>query len=404
MAQELAPVRAARRLRRTDAAAADEAVLEFQSPTAALVARPLPATSRITVWVITAMLATLVTIAGVMPINRVVATKGTLVSTAPNLMIQPLETSIVRQINVTEGQVVRKGDLLAQLDPTFSAADAADYGAQVESLQAAVDRMTAEDKGQNYAPENTPSAQVQASIYASRQAEFQYKVENYRQKITGLEATVQRAMADVQVYKGRLEVARILEEKRRELEKLNVGSQINTLAAMDARLDQERNLQESQHMVASASSDLLAMTQERDGFVHQWRADLEQQLTEETRKLSDARENLKKAALRRKLVDVYADQDAVVLSVAKVSVGSVLQTADQFLTLVPLSAPLEAEVLVPGDQSGFVHVGDPATITFDTFVAWEYGTAKGTVRTVSADSFNNPNQDMRTLLKPEQKD
>ncbi|HEX3347360.1 MAG TPA: HlyD family type I secretion periplasmic adaptor subunit [Acetobacteraceae bacterium] len=405
MTNELAPVRnGLRGVARNKASPSELAVLEFQSPTAALIARPIPVTARITVWIIAAMFVSLVVVAGVMPINRVVVTKGTLVSKSPNAVIQPLETSIVRAINVDEGQVVRKGDLLAELDPTFSGADAADYGAQVESLQAAVDRMTAEDENRPYRPGTDASGQVQAAIYASRKAELEYKLENYRQKIAGLQATVQRAMADVVAYRGRLVVAKAVEDKRRELEKLHVGSQLNTLAALDARLDQERNLQDSEHAITTANSDLQALIRERDGFVHQWRAELEQQLTDESRKLSDARENLKKATLRRKLVDVYADQDAVVLSVAKVSVGSVLQTADQFITLVPLSAPLEAEVLIPGDQSGFVHVGDPATISFDTFASWQYGTAKGTVRTVSADSFNNPSMDTDKMVKPQQKD
>ena len=55
-----------------------------------------------------------------------------------------------------------------------------------------------------------------------------------------------------------------------------------------------------------------------------------------TRSLSDASESLRKATLRRELVDLRADQDAVVLTMAKVSVGSVMQSGEQLITLPPL--------------------------------------------------------------------
>ena len=82
-----------------------------------------------------------------------------------------------------------------------------------------------------------------------------------------------------------------------------------------------------------------------------------------------------------------ADRDATVLTVAKVSVGSVLQSGQQFITLVPLDAPLEVEANIAGRDDGFVAVGDPVAIKFDTFPFIQYGMAYGTVRTISADSF-----------------
>jgi HlyD family secretion protein len=87
------------------------------------------------------------------------------------------------------------------------------------------------------------------------------------------------------------------------------------------------------------------------------------------------------------LVDVRAEKDAIVQSVAKVSVGSVLQTGEQFITLVPNDAKLEVEANIPGQESGFVHVDDAVAIKFDTFPFSQYGMARGRVRIVSPSSF-----------------
>jgi HlyD family secretion protein len=174
---------------------------------------------------------------------------------------------------------------------------------------------------------------------------------------------------------------------RRELERMQVGSKLNTLAAMDSRAEMDRNMRSAEETAMASRRELAAMVAERDGYVQNWHADVSEKLSEATSKLSDARESLNKAQLRRQLVELRADRDATVLTVAKVSVGSVLQSGQQFITLVPADAPLEVEANIAGRDDGFVHVGDPVAIKFDTFPFTQYGLAHGTVRSVSADSF-----------------
>ena len=98
-------------------------------------------------------------------------------------------------------------------------------------------------------------------------AEKAYKLENYRQKIAGLQVAVTRALDDVQSYTQRLEVAKIVEAKRRELERLQVGSQLNTFSALDSRLEINRGLETARAAIQSATADLEAMIQERDGYL-----------------------------------------------------------------------------------------------------------------------------------------
>ena len=83
---------------------------------------------------------------------------------------------------------------------------------------------------------------LQAAIYAQRQAEYNFKLENYRQKISSLYATVERSEADAAGYRGRLRVATNVEATRKELERSLVGSKLNSLAATDARLEMQRGL------------------------------------------------------------------------------------------------------------------------------------------------------------------
>jgi HlyD family secretion protein len=364
------------------------AIVEFQSPTAALVAAAVPRAARGTIWAIGCMFAACLAAMGLIPIDRVVTAQGKVVSKASTMVVQPLETSIIRSIDVREGQQVRSGDVLAQLDPTFTSADVGALQAQVSSLEAAVSRMQAEVEERPFQYSGLdPPLSLQAAIYAQREAERRLKLEYYRQKIDGLTSTVARSVADTAAFRERLVVAQDLEAMRKKLEVLQAGSRLNTLIATDSRLEIERSLSTALNTGETARSELAAMTAERDGYLQNWRAQIAQTLSEESRKLSDARGALNKATLRRQLVELRADRDAVVLTVAKVSEGSVLQPGEQFITLVPADAVLEVEANIAGHDDGFVHVGAPVAVKFDTFPSSQYGLAYGKVRTISADSF-----------------
>jgi HlyD family secretion protein len=233
---------------------------------------------------------------------------------------------------------------------------------------------------------------LQAAIYAQRRAQYEYTLENYKQQIDGLVPLIARSESDAAGYQNRLTVAQNLEGMRKELQRLQVGSRLNTLSAEDNRAEMARNLANAQQTANNARNNLAAMIATRDAFMHQWDADISQQLSDATGKLSDARQSLRAAEVHSKLVELRADSDATVLSVAKVSVGSVMQVGQQFFTLMPDNSPLAVQGIIAGSEGGFVHLGDPVTIKFDTFQYSHYGMAYGTVRSLSADTFygNDP--------------
>src|ERR1700675_4055218 len=120
------------------------AILEFQWPSTAIVNAPIPRSARGISWIVTSLVVAMIAVMGMSPVDQVVTAHGIAVSKAPTILVQPLETAIVRSIEVREGQQVRAGEILAKLDPTFAAADLGALTAQVSSLEAEVSRLQAE--------------------------------------------------------------------------------------------------------------------------------------------------------------------------------------------------------------------------------------------------------------------
>ena len=363
-------------------------ILEFQWPSTAIVNAPVPLLARGIVWIIASMVVTLIVVLGMIPVDRVVTTRGIVVSQSPTILVQPLDTAIVRSIDVQEGQRVRAGQVLARLDPTIATADVAALAAQVSSLDAEISRLQAEAGGRpfNYVGPDQGRL-MQAAIYAHRKAEFDAKVDNFSHKHDELDSMISRSQSDAAGYAERLKVAQKLEHMSQQLLAANVASEASTLSATDNRAEMERSLANARQTAAAARLESEALTSERNAYIQDWRANVAQSLAEESGKASDAKSQLDKANLHRQMVELRSERDAIVQSVAKVSVGSVLQSGQQFITLVPIDVQLEIEANISGRDNGFVHVGDPVAIKFDTFSYSQYGMAKGTVRIVSPDVF-----------------
>src|ERR1700732_4585417 len=80
------------------------AILEFQWPSTAIVNAPIPRSARGTVWVITSLVVVMIATMGMIPVDQVVSVHGIAISKAATILVQPLETAIVRSIEVREGQ------------------------------------------------------------------------------------------------------------------------------------------------------------------------------------------------------------------------------------------------------------------------------------------------------------
>jgi hemolysin D len=365
------------------------AVLEFQSPTAALIATPIPRSARyISLLVGTAVIGCLVA-ATVVKVDKVVTAQGKLVSTVPTQMMQPLQTSIVRNIYVRRGQIVHKGQLLAELDPTFAMADSHADQEQVNSYTAQIERLQAQIGNKPYVPSSAnPQSELQLETYNQLQAQYLYGVKNFDQQVAGLQATYEHAQADINQYGKRLELAANVENMRNRLQQMQVGSRLDSLAAADNRLNMAGSLADAQSAAKQALGNIASTVAQRGAFIQQWFSNLSQQLQQASNSLATAQQSLTKDTKVHQLVDLRADQDAMVLTMARVSPGSVLQSGQQFLSLVPLNAPLQAEIDIDGSQSGYVGIGDPVTIKLQSLPFLMYGSIKGHIASVSADSFN----------------
>jgi multidrug efflux pump subunit AcrA (membrane-fusion protein) len=252
--------------------AAGQAVLEFQSPTLSLVSAPAPFSARMTIWLLSSLVVATFVVFGAVKVDRLVSTAGVLLAQSPNVIVQPLETAIVRRIYVHEGEVVKKGDLLAELDPTFAASDEKASAAQMASLKAQVDRLKAELADKPYVSDGSQYGELEQLAYLQRHQNFVATMEDYDQKIASLQAKVHQAEADIASLSRQLAKLQSVEDIRKQLEHMQVGSKLNTYQAELDREEGVQRLEDAKQALIGAKRDLDSMVAERDGWKHKWYA------------------------------------------------------------------------------------------------------------------------------------
>jgi hemolysin D len=373
---------------------ADRLVRLFQSETAEISETPILVRANVTLYTLGAFFASLIIIAAVMQMDRVVtSTLGVVVTTWPTIVLQALDPSIIKSIDVQEGDRVGRGHLLATLDPTFAAADVQALMLQLASLDAEIARCEAEiarvpfHPPQSTFPEAGLYGALQQSYYDERKQQFDAQLRADEAQIAQTQATITKFRDDEARYADRAKIANDVEAMRAQLAAAQYGSRLNLLEATDQHLEILRDVEFDQNSLSENEHQLDAAISNKDAFVQQWLSQVNQELITARNNRDAAREQLAKALKHKDLVRLEAPDDAVVLKLAKLSVGSVLKEGDFLINLAPLRSPVEVEANIAARDIGFIRVGDTATLKLDAFNFVEHGTAEGKVRAISDGSF-----------------
>jgi membrane fusion protein, hemolysin D len=371
------------------------AVIDFQSDARKIDERRPPWVARATLYVLVAVIIIAGIWAAVAKVDRIVVAPGKLVTTASTIVVQPLETSTVRSLHARVGDIVRKGDVLATLDPTFSEADAGQLRGKVKSLAAQIERLESELDDRPYEPQILDDeARLQTTIWTRRIEQNKAKLASYNQQIRHVEAEMATKSADRAALEVRLGVAKDLETMRDYLMQKELGSKVNYLDAKSQRLQVEREILLAVNNMTELEEEMERFKAEKAAYLAEFRQKTAEELVQVRRDHDAAVKQLDKATRRNSVTLLAAPGDAIVLEVAQRSVGSVLKEAEALYTLVPLDSPLEAEVSVEGLDVGNVETGAEARLKLEAWPFQKHGTLSGKVRTVSNDTFTpDPKKD-----------
>lgn len=339
-------------------------------------------------------------------VDIVAVAPGRIVVGERTKLVQPLERSVVTRVLVQDGDHVRAGQALIELDATLAGADRASAQEQframtsellrAQSLQAALQPVQPQ-AGEGPAPAPGISARFpdawSASDSATAAAQLQAEWNDVRARLDKFVAELGRRNAEaatagelVTKLESTLPMARTRE---RDFQRLVDQGYVSSHATQDKtreRVELERDLATAQARLAEARAAGRETENARSAYLAELRRNLhERQAQAELRRQHAVQEQVK-AAQRERLNTLLAPVSGVVQQLAVHTSGGVVTEAQVLLVVVPDGAEVTAEVALENKDIGFVHAGQSAEVKLETFPYTRYGTVAAIVSRVSADA------------------
>ena len=323
-------------------------------------------------------------------IDIVATAQGKIIASGYSKIIQPYETGVIASIHVLDGQVVKRGDVLIELDPTQNQADRdrASNEYRAAKVEAARLRALVAGKEEFEAPAEADSQYVllQRQLLRDQLAEYQARVGAAQHLIDQRRAAVDQTKENIR----RLEATVPMEAERAEAYKKLLDHEAVTrmdfLQAEEQRIDKTQELAVQRKKLVQDLAALLEAEKNYRATVSEFQQTKQGELSATETKATSLLQEVTKAGQKADLQRLTAPIDGVVQQLAVHTVGGVVTPAQQLLILVPQDHPVEVEAQVENKDVGFVKEGQSVEIKVETFLFTLYGTIPGKVLTVSDDA------------------
>ena len=359
---------------------------------------PVSPAPRVAMWMLIgfAVLALLWAIFG--KIEVVATAQGKVVPTDRTKTIQPFETATVKAIHVTDGQQVRAGDVLIELDATTAQADLDRLQSIWGGVQLQVARgqamLAALDTGQPLKlirPNGVDEAKFAEAqrLLAGQMAEFSAKQSRIEAETAKREAELRSTQELVSKLEQTVPIARQRAQDFKNLVNQDFVSKHGYLEREQIRIEQEADLANLRSRLKEIEAALRDTRSQRVGLMAETRRINLDSITEGHQNVAALEQELLKAGLRGKLMRLTSPVDGTVQQLAVHTVAGVVTPAQPLMIIVPRDNPLEVEAFLENKDIGFVKPNLDAEVKIETFQYTKYGTIHAKVTSVSHDAIND---------------
>ena len=331
-------------------------------------------------------------------VDIVATAEGRVIPSARVKRVQPIDAGIVRAVHVKEGDRVKAGQLLVELDPTVTQADRARLANNLLSMRADVARLQAlrfalpqalsefvppRELGVNAAEQHREMLISELSEHSADLGLIDSEIDRLRAQMRGFQVGIERL--------GRvLPLLRERTHARRQLSQQGFGSRLLYLEIEQQLVEQEQEEKLLHVRVEETNAAIEALAQRRSRLEADFRRRVYSRLIEAERLTVSLVQELAKAEQQVTYQSIAAPIDGKIQQFIVDTVGGVVTSAQTLMIVVPDDDDLEIEALVLNKDIGFIEIGQVASVKFEAFPYTVYGSMPGIIRDVSRDVIEDP--------------
>ena len=332
-------------------------------------------------------------------IDEVAVADGKVVPAGYTKTLQAEDKGIVHRIMVQNGQHVREGDILLELDRTLSESDLNSVRKRIAQHELAIIRLRAEqtDKLPIFDKKKYDPAEIrqQESLYRHRTAEKNAKLAVHDSLLVQKQQELSASNTSLSKNAALLEIARERAKGAKKLWEENGISRFNYMDYQGRAIELERAVETAKAQVVAAKSDIASETFKKQEFLAEWNRQIQEELLGNTKEYELLKETERKAELKNKLIQVKAPVTGTVHQMEIHTLGAVVQEAQPLLCVVPDGTKLEVEAWISNEDAGFVKAGQPVEIKVGAFNFQKFGIVNGTLESISPDAVEDKQGNLR---------
>jgi len=332
-------------------------------------------------------------------IDIVAVAQGKLVPLGGLQSIQSLEIGVVRAIHVRDGQEVKKGSLLIELDPTESEVDKGQVVREFVASETESLRLDANLRALDGTPANfVPPANASSHLVRMHREKLKSDLLAHEAQVASYDAEFSRRVAEraaILAEIGKLELTipliREREQALRKLIKTGNAPRRQWLEVKQVLIEQQQNLIIHRHRAIEADAALISAQKQRDQLKADARREALSLMVEARNRMNAAELQMRSAQKRERMQQLTAPVDGTVQQLQVRTIGGVVQPAQVLMVIVPKDTVLEADIMVLNKDKGFVTAGQEAQVKLESFPFTKYGTIPGTLKHPSGDAIQDEN-------------
>jgi len=318
---------------------------------------------------------------------------GRVIAAGENKTVEVLDAGQVTEINVAEGQMISKGQVIASINPIFAQSAFDELISKKLGAEAVLTRIKAEieDESLDYLDKKLaafPSdlASSQKLLYKSRIEEFSAKKSTITKQIQQLEKIEVEKLNELDGVKHLLKInenewSEILpliqngvigksEMYRLDREKSQLDSRVATISAQ---------IEQNRKSIEKAELEIVQIQKA-------YRTQLFKEQADTTQTLSEIQSQMPKFEQKMSQTKIISPIDGIVNQIFINSIGAVLNSGEEIAELVPIGEELEIQAYIDPKDIAKIEPGQNARISLTAFDSARYGYMTGSLTKVSTDA------------------
>lgn len=360
---------------------------DFKPILAEIEERPTNPLGTYFLWTIISLMIIVLLTLFLVKIDVVVSARGKIIPIGDVKVIQPLETGVITRIHIKEGDYVKKGDMLLEIDPSVDTADLEGKERNLSYSRLSMERINAVLNEKDFSPGKKDRA---SEIVRAQMTHYEAQRDVYNSTLKEKEKESLENQSALESLKTEIEtinkvLAITLEDEKRQKALVEIGTLADNRyrEKMKERMNLERERDSKGGQVQQLETKLARISDEIQTFKSNFREKLLSDYSNNIHERNTLEAEVSSLKFKQGKRFIIAPVTGYIHLLPVKTIGGVVTTAQPIVGIVPEGTPLEVNAIVMNKDIGYVKEGQSCVVKVDTYDFQKYGTIEGKVEIIN---------------------